>query len=74
MEWFQAPIGWNTKYQGFLFMMNILHFIFTHLLYFNITAMNICYRKDKELQYLKRYQPKNLAFTELGWNLRPKMN
>tara|TARA_Y100000593_G_scaffold32986_1_gene64895 strand:+ start:6833 stop:7858 length:1026 start_codon:yes stop_codon:yes gene_type:complete len=32
------------------------------------------HKNDRELQYLKRYQPKHLAYTELGWNFRPKMN
>lgn len=50
---------------------NISFFYYTPLIF---KYYEIIHKKDKRLQFLKNYQPKNLAFTELGFPLRPKLN
>ena len=66
-----VPSPYRGTTQGFCHDEYIAFYFYTPIIF---QYYEYLHRRDKELQYLKRYQPKNLAFTELGWNLRPKMN
>jgi hypothetical protein len=66
-----VPSPYRGTTQGFCHDEYIAFYFYTPIIF---QYYEYLHRMDRELQYLKRYQPKNLAFTELGWNLRPKMN
>lgn len=56
--------GWNEKNY-------ISYFYYTPLIFRYYEKIH---KKDRRLQYLNNYQPKNLAYTELGFPLRPKLH